>query len=396
MVNDVLAVLVRLSVVATLGILVVGPLRVLARRVAGAEAAYWLWLLLPASLIAVLLPRAPSCLCGPETRLAPLLIRRIAAPLAFSPSTVINNFTPTVTLLWAIGAAVALAYFACSQRALRRSLGTVQRLPDGSYRSSAAKPPMVVGVWHPQIVLPCDFETRYSASERTLVLAHERAHLDRRDALTNSLAVGLVCLFWFNPLMYWGWNRFRFDQEAACDAAVLRRSTIARRRYAWALAKTQLAAPIAIAFGWRGRHPLIARIAILGRPAPNRARRLTGYSLALLLTFCGTYVVWAAPPDLTAPNADSNPCIGTSPRPCKLTPNFVDAEVRQMAAAVARVTHKNFIIDPRVHAYVSMFTTTPISPEIFYRRFLDILHAHGFVTVPDGDVVKILPGATAR
>ncbi len=314
MASDVLTTLVRLSIVGLVGILLVGLLRVPARRAVGAEASYWLWLLVPATLIGVLLPRAPPCLCGPETLVSPLLIRGIVAPLDFAPSTAISNLASTVTLLWAIGAAVALMYFAYSQRVLRRSLGCLQRLPDGTYRSPAAMQPMVVGAWHPQIVLPGDFETRYSGSERALILAHERAHLDRHDARTNAIAVAFLCLFWFNPLMYWAWNRFRFDQELACDAAVLRQVRIARRHYARVLAKAQLTAPSAIAFGWRRRHPLLERIGILRRPAPSRARRRTGYTLALILTLSGTYVVWAAQPDLRAPILAAKPIVAVSLR----------------------------------------------------------------------------------
>jgi len=153
---------------------------------------------------------------------------------------------------------------------------------------------MLLGAWRPRIVLPSDFETRYSGAERALILAHERAHLRRNDALTNAIACGLVCVFWFNPLAYWAWNRFRFDQEVACDATVLRQAKVSRRRYARALARTHLTSSGAIAFGWRGRHPLIERIAILRRPAPSRTRRRIGYALALVLMLWGAYVVWAA------------------------------------------------------------------------------------------------------
>jgi beta-lactamase regulating signal transducer with metallopeptidase domain len=396
MVNSVFAVLVRLAVVGILGILVVGPLRVLARRRVGAEAAYWLWFLVPGSLIAVLLPRAPSCLCGPETYVAPAFVRGISTPLNFVPSAAVTSLAPTITLIWAIGAAVALAYFVYSQRRLRTSLGALKPLADGTYRSPAAMQPMVVGVWRPQIVLPTEFEARYSVGEQILVLAHERTHIERHDPLTNLIAVGLICLFWFNPLMYWGWNRFRFDQEAACDAAVLRRSKIARRPYARALAKAQIVPPAAIAFGWRGRHPLLARIAFIGRPTPHRTWRLAGQALALVLTVCGTYVVWAAQPGLTAPVAGANPCIDAALKPCELTPHFANAEIRQVAEAVALVTHKKFVIDARVHADVSMFSRTPISPQTFYRRFLDVLPAHGLIAVSDGDAIKIIPGASAR
>jgi bla regulator protein BlaR1 len=275
MASDVLAVLVRLCIVGTLGILLVGPLRKAARRAVGTEAAYWLWLILPGSLLAVFLPRASVGVCGPDAF-------HLVGSCAFS-----------VTLTWGIGAAAALVCFVGCQWLLRRSLGPLEAR-DGTYRSPAARQPMLLGGWRPRIVLPSDFETFYSATECALVLAHERAHVERKDALTNAIASGLVCLFWFNPLVYWAWCRFRFDQEVACDAAVLRRAKVPQRRYAQALAKTHLTAAGAIAFGWRRRHPLIERIAILRQPAPSRTRRLTGYALALVLMLSGAYGVWAA------------------------------------------------------------------------------------------------------
>jgi bla regulator protein blaR1 len=392
--NDVLALVLRLSVVGTLGIAVVGPLRVLARRTVGAEAAYWLWVLVPAILIAALLPRAPSCLCGPETFVAPLLIRGISRPLDFAPSTAVDRFALTATLVWAIGAAAVLVCFAHGQRSLRKSLGILKPHADGSYRALAVQQPMVIGAWRPRIVLPDDFEVRYSGAERALILAHEHAHLDRRDALTNALAVGCLCLFWFNPLMYWALNRFRFDQESACDAAVLRRLRVPPRRYARALAKTHLMGRIGIAFGWRRRHPLLTRIALLGHPVPRRIRRVAGYLLALALTFCGTYVVWAARPDLPEPTLAPGPWSGTEAG--KLLPNFKNVDIARIADAVALTTRKKIILDPQVHATVTLLLDTPISPETFYRLFLDMLSAHGFVAVPDGDAIKVQPGPRER
>lgn len=297
MASDVFAILVRLSVVGSAGILLVGVLRAPARRVAGAEAAYWIWLLVPGILIAVLLPRAPSCLCGPESYVSPLVIRGIVAPLELAPHVEVSHHAWVLTVAWVIGACGALAYFARCQQLLRRSLGQLQRRSDGSYSSRRAKQPMLIGAWRPRIVLPHDFETRYSESERAVILAHERAHVRRRDALTNGIALGLACLFWFNPAAYWAWNCFRFDQEIACDAAVLRATRVSRRRYAHALAKTQLTTWMAIAFGWRRRHPLIERVAMLRQRTPSRKQQLVGYAFALILMLSGTYVVWAARPE---------------------------------------------------------------------------------------------------
>ncbi len=80
----------------------------------------------------------------------------------------------------------------------------------------------------------------------------------------------------------------------------------------------------------------------------------------------------------------------------RITPNFKDADITQIAEAVAAATGKNFIIDPRVRAQVTMLSATPMSPAAFYEAFLSILQVYGFIAVPAGDVIKILPDANAR
>jgi len=80
----------------------------------------------------------------------------------------------------------------------------------------------------------------------------------------------------------------------------------------------------------------------------------------------------------------------------RITPNFKDADITQIAEAVAAATGKNFIIDPRVRAQVTMLSATPMSPEAFYQTFLSILAVYNFIAIPDGNVVKILPDANAR
>lgn len=80
----------------------------------------------------------------------------------------------------------------------------------------------------------------------------------------------------------------------------------------------------------------------------------------------------------------------------RITPNFKDADITQIAEAVAAATGKNFIMDPRVRAQVTMLSSTPMSPDGFYQAFLSILAVHDFIAVPDGQVVKILPDANAR
>ena len=80
----------------------------------------------------------------------------------------------------------------------------------------------------------------------------------------------------------------------------------------------------------------------------------------------------------------------------RITPNFKDADIGQIAEAVSMATHKNFILDPRVRAQVTMLSSTPMSPDAFYQTFLAILQVHGFIAVPAGNVIKILPDANER
>src|ERR1700733_6740394 len=80
----------------------------------------------------------------------------------------------------------------------------------------------------------------------------------------------------------------------------------------------------------------------------------------------------------------------------RITPNFKDADITQIIEAVSMATGKNFIIDPRVRAQVTMLSSTPMTPDQFYQAFLAILQVHGFVAVPAGNVVKIVPDANMR
>ncbi len=79
-----------------------------------------------------------------------------------------------------------------------------------------------------------------------------------------------------------------------------------------------------------------------------------------------------------------------------ITPNYKDADLSQIIQAVAEVTGKNFIIDPRVNAKVTMLSSTPMTPDAFYQAFLSMLQVYGYTAVPAGKVIKIIPNTDAR
>jgi len=90
------------------------------------------------------------------------------------------------------------------------------------------------------------------------------------------------------------------------------------------------------------------------------------------------------------------PLAAAAQQGAQITPNYKDADLGQVIEAVSQVTGKSFIVDPRVRAQVTMLSTSPMSPDAFYEAFLAILQVHGFVAVPSGSVIKILPDATSR
>ncbi len=93
-------------------------------------------------------------------------------------------------------------------------------------------------------------------------------------------------------------------------------------------------------------------------------------------------------------------CVAASADPVNsrttITPNYKDADLGQITEAVAAVTGKTFIIDPRVKAQVTMLSSTPMSPQAFYEAYLSILQVHGYIAVPSGNVIKIVPDVNIR
>ena len=79
-----------------------------------------------------------------------------------------------------------------------------------------------------------------------------------------------------------------------------------------------------------------------------------------------------------------------------ITLNFKDADIREVAATIGQITHKNFIIDPRVQGRVTVISSKPINADTVYAAFLSVLEVHGLAAVPAGTMTKIVPALEAR
>lgn len=272
--NDTLIdVLWRAHLGLSLGLAAVLLLRRPWRRLAGAQAAYALWLL-PLWLAATaLLPRASL----PGWVLPPVLVT------AAQPS-VLRDGSPNTAVsmagLWAAGvlgfAGMHVVWHWRYRRRLKPASGGHLLAPTGDS-------PGLLGLWHARLVLPADFRQRFDASERRWILAHESAHARRRDNPARLFATVLAGLAWFNPLAWWALGALRHDQELACDAAVMRRYPGSWRRYGLAMLKLDGALRVPpTASAWQSHHPLKERIMLLQKNAPGAStRRIARVSLAV-------------------------------------------------------------------------------------------------------------------
>ena len=93
-------------------------------------------------------------------------------------------------------------------------------------RSDRVSVPVAGGVFDPVVVLPRDADT-WPEERREVVLAHELAHIVRRDCLTQTLAQGALAIHWFNPLAWMSYRRFMLEREHACDDFVLNNGALA-------------------------------------------------------------------------------------------------------------------------------------------------------------------------
>lgn len=252
------------------------------RHCFGAGAAYAAWAIVPASILAALLPHGAGnvqwTFAMPAAPAAALLAAQTSASAAGLP------WRGWLAAVWLAGALALALRFAWQQLSFQRS---VRR------GAAAACGPMLVGMWRPRLVLPAGFRQNFGSAERRLVLAHERIHAERGDLWANACCLLLQCLAWCNPLIHIAAARFRLDQELACDEAVLRRHGQAAI-YARALLKTQLSTQgVPLACQWQATHPLKERIVSLKSPI-TPAQRLAGQFVASTLLAGCCLAAWAA------------------------------------------------------------------------------------------------------
>ena len=129
-----------------------------------------------------------------------------------------NNIMTILTIVWTIGILLLVAYTVISYWRLRRKVDTAVRYKDNIFQSENVKSPFVLGIIKPRIYLPFNM----NGQDLEHVVAHEQAHIHRKDHWWKPLGFLLLTIHWFNPLMWLAYVLLCRDIELACDEKVIK------------------------------------------------------------------------------------------------------------------------------------------------------------------------------
>ena len=129
-----------------------------------------------------------------------------------------NNIMTILTIVWTIGILLLVAYTVISYWRLHREIDTAVRYKDNIFQSENVKSPFVLGIIKPRIYLPFNM----NGQDLEHVVAHEQAHIHRKDHWWKPFGFLLLTIHWFNPLVWLAYVLLCRDIELACDERVIK------------------------------------------------------------------------------------------------------------------------------------------------------------------------------
>jgi len=224
--------------------------------------------------------------------------------------------------LWGLGTVVVASRHAFRILWFRRVLGDAQAPPSGlcriaecvARRIGLRRVPEILVlpirlsplVWcmggRPRVILPSELLERLGPDAQEAILAHELAHVRRKDHVVRLLELLATMVFWWHPVVWWARRELRDLEEQCCDAMVLDRAPHGTRAYAIALADTLdflSEAPVVVSAAATGAKPAVSlarRIAMLKNPRPISRLAIGHFFLLAVVAAVPMIVAFAAEP----------------------------------------------------------------------------------------------------
>lgn len=191
-----------------------------------------------------------------------------------------------LAVLWLAGAAAMLLYAVFSYLRLRKNVREAMRLRDHLWICDGVQSPFILGVVRPRIYLPSDLDEARLAP----MIAHENAHLKRRDHWWKPLGFVLLSVYWFHPLVWAAYVLFCRDIELACDEKVVRNmEPDGKKAYSEALlccsAARRMASVCPLAFGEVGVKERIRNIVKYKKAVPLLTVAAAAVCIGVVLFF---------------------------------------------------------------------------------------------------------------
>lgn len=171
-------------------------------------------------------------------------------------------------IVWIIGIAAILLYGIISYIRVKKTVTGAVLLKDNIWQSEKVVSPFILGIFKPKIYIPFNMD----AETANYVIAHENAHLKRRDHWIKPLGFLILAVYWFNPLVWAAYVLLCKDIERACDEKVIAQmSEDGRKEYASALLECAVnrrrIAACPLAFGETGLKERVKGVMNYKKPA---------------------------------------------------------------------------------------------------------------------------------
>lgn len=194
------------------------------------------------------------------------------------------------SVVWFAGTVILLGYGMISSWKLRKKLKNGEKLEPYVYQVEGLPTAFVMGM-EPRIYLPADL----TEEEREYVLCHERIHIKRHDMRIKQGAFVILCLHWFNPLVWLAFRCMEADMESSCDEKVLEKmGTDIKKGYSLSLVR------LSAEERWFG-----TPLAFGEKPIKTRVKHILQYKkpvsvvagLAVVAAAAVGCAIWSAPED---------------------------------------------------------------------------------------------------
>lgn len=173
-----------------------------------------------------------------------------------------------ISLIWVIGVLILLIYSVSSYFSLKQKVSTAMLLKKNIFECENIATPFVLGIINPKIYLPIGL----SDTEKSYILRHEETHIKRFDYIIKPFAFLVLCIHWFNPLVWLSFVLMSRDMEMSCDEQVIKElGTDIKKDYSASLlslaVSRRLISGNPLAFGETGVKGRIKNVLNYQRPA---------------------------------------------------------------------------------------------------------------------------------